>query len=87
MVVIGLPALADVFIWALLIMALAAGGWMALFTCHLTMASARACSAIPVLGIALPALYRLVAVRFGRRSGRCASPPCFSPSLRSVRPG
>jgi hypothetical protein len=63
MVVIGLPALADVFIWALLIMVLAAGGWIALFTCRLTMASARACSAIPVLGIALPALYRLVAVR------------------------
>ena len=63
MVVIGLPALADVFIWALLIMALAAGGWIALFTYRLTMASARACSAIPVLGIALPALYRLVAVR------------------------
>src|SRR5215207_257358 len=63
MVVIGLPALADVFIWALLIMALAAGGWIALFTCRLTMASARACSAIPVLGIGLPALYRLVAVR------------------------
>ena len=34
-----------------------------MFTCRLTMASARACSAIPVLGIALPALYRLVAVR------------------------
>ena len=63
MVEIALPALADVFTWALLIMALAAGGWIALFTCRLTMASARACSAIPVLGIALPALYRLVAVR------------------------
>jgi hypothetical protein len=47
----------------MLIMVLAAGGWIALFTCRLTMASARACSAIPVLGIALPALYRLVAVR------------------------
>jgi hypothetical protein len=63
MVVIGLPTLASVFIWALLIMALVAGGWVALFTCRLTMASPRACSAVPVLGMALPALYRLVAVR------------------------
>jgi hypothetical protein len=63
MAVIGLPALADVFIWALLIMVLTAGGWVALFTSRLTMASPRACSAIPVLGLALPALYRLVAVR------------------------
>ena len=63
MVVIGLPALADVFTWALLFMALPAGGWIALFICRLTMARARACLVIPVLGIALPALYRLVAVR------------------------
>ena len=50
MVVIGLPALADVFIWALLIMALAAGGWIALFTCRLTMASARRALPYPCLG-------------------------------------
>jgi len=60
---IGLPALADVFVWALLFMVLTGAAWVALFAYRLTMASARACLAVPVLGVALPALYRLVAVR------------------------
>jgi hypothetical protein len=36
---------------------------VALFAFRLTLASATACLAIPVLGFALPALYRLEAVR------------------------
>jgi hypothetical protein len=61
--VIGLLGLATVFVWALLIMTLMAAGWGSLVAYRLTMARARACLAIPVLGLALPALYRLVAVR------------------------
>jgi hypothetical protein len=63
MAMIGVSSLAAVFIWPLLIMVLIAGGWAALFAYRLTMASALACLAIPVLGFAAPALYRLVAVR------------------------
>jgi hypothetical protein len=63
MVVIGVPALPDVFIWPLLIMVVAAGAWGALVTYYLTNANSRACLTIPVLGLALPALYRLMAVR------------------------
>jgi hypothetical protein len=60
---IHLPSLAATFIWLLLFVALAGGGWTALFAYRLTTANAAACLAIPVLGFALPALYRLVAVR------------------------
>jgi hypothetical protein len=63
MAMIGLSSLANVFIWPLLIMVLVAGGWSALFAYRLTTASALACLAIPVLGFASPALYRLAAVR------------------------
>jgi len=60
---VGLPSLAAAFTWVLLIVALAAGGWVALFAYRLTLASIPACLAIPVLGFALPALYRLGAAR------------------------
>ena len=58
---IGMPALADVFVWPLLIMTLGAGGWVALFAYHLTMASMRGCLAVAVVGPALSAVYRLLA--------------------------
>jgi hypothetical protein len=58
---IGMPALADVFVWPLLLMALGAGGWVALVAYRLTMASARGCLAVVVLGPALPTGYRLAA--------------------------
>ena len=60
---LGLPALAEAFTWVLLLVALAGGGWVGLFAYRLTMAGAPTCLAIPVLGVALPALYRLVAAR------------------------
>lgn len=58
---IGMSALADVFVWPLLIMTLGAGGWVALVAYRLTMASGRGCLAIAVVGPALPAVYRLLA--------------------------
>lgn len=61
--VVGLPSLIGVFIAWLLVMVLAASGWAALLVYHLTPARARACLTIPVLSLALPALYRLAAVR------------------------
>lgn len=60
---IGLISLADVFIWPLLFMVLAAICWVALVAYRLTLASPQACLTIPVLGLGLPALYRLVAIR------------------------
>jgi hypothetical protein len=60
--VVGLPSLVGVFTWWLLVMALAAGGWTAVVVYRLTTARARACQIIPVLSLALPALYRLAAV-------------------------
>jgi hypothetical protein len=59
---LDLPALADAFTWLLLFVNLAAAGWVALFAYHLTPANAAACLAIPALGFALPALYRLALV-------------------------
>jgi hypothetical protein len=56
---IDLPALAEVFVWPLLIMTLGAGGWVALVAYRLTTASARGCLAVAVVGPLLPALYRL----------------------------
>ena len=61
--VVGLPSLVGVFISWLLVVALAAGGWAALIAYRLTTARARACLTIPILGLALPALYRLAVVR------------------------
>lgn len=61
--VVGLPSLVGVFVSWLLVMVLAAGGWAALIVYRLTSARARACLTIPVLSLALPALYRLAAVR------------------------
>lgn len=60
---IGLPALARVFTWMLLLVALAAGGWVAVFDYRLTLANIPACLAIPVVGLGLPAVYRLIAVQ------------------------
>jgi hypothetical protein len=59
-VAIGMPALAEVFVWPLLIMTLGAGGWVALFAYRLTMASVRGCLAVTIVGPALPAVYRLM---------------------------
>jgi hypothetical protein len=61
--VIGLSALADAFTWALLAMVVLGGTWVALCAYYLALPSVRSCLAIPALGLALPALYRLVAVR------------------------
>jgi hypothetical protein len=58
---IGMPALAEVFAWWLPLLALAAGIWVALVAYHLTLASVRGCLAVAVLGLALPAGYRLAA--------------------------
>jgi hypothetical protein len=60
--VIGLPALAAALVWPLLFMGLAAGGWAGLIAYRVTLARTMACLAIPILGVALPAVYRLVAV-------------------------
>jgi hypothetical protein len=60
---LALSSLAVIFTWMLLFVTLAAGGWVALFTYHLTTASARACLAIPMLGFSLVGLYRLIAAR------------------------
>jgi len=59
---IGLPTLAAALVWPLLFMGLAAGGWAALIAHRVTRARTTACVAIPVLGMGLPAVYRLVAV-------------------------
>ncbi|MGH2614710.1 MAG: hypothetical protein ACRDJC_05695 [Thermomicrobiales bacterium] len=59
---LGLPVLARAFTWVLLLLALGASGWVAMFAYRLTTASARACLAIPLAGFGLAALYRLVAV-------------------------
>jgi hypothetical protein len=56
---IRMPGLADTLTWPLLVMTLGAGGWVALVAYRLTMASPRGCLAVPALGMALPALYRL----------------------------
>jgi hypothetical protein len=61
--VVGLPSLVGVFVGWLLVMVLVAGAWSALLVYRLTPARARACLTIPVLSLALPALYRLEAVR------------------------
>jgi hypothetical protein len=58
---IGMSALADLFVWPLLIMTLGAGGWVALVAYRLTMANVRGCLAVLVVGLALPAVYRLLA--------------------------
>ena len=60
---IGLPSLAIAFTWLMLYVSLAGSAWTAMFAYRLTTASAAACLAVPVLGISLAALYRLVAVR------------------------
>lgn len=61
--VMMLPALAQAFNWFLLTTTIAAIGWVALFTYHLTLANLAACLALPVVGLALPALYRLTSAR------------------------
>ncbi len=60
---LSLPELAAAFTWLLFSVNITGASWVALFAYHLTLANIRACLALPVLGFALPALYRLVAAR------------------------
>ena len=59
---LSLPGLAEAFTWLLFSTTIAGASWVALFAYHLTLANARACLALPLLGVVLPALYRLVAI-------------------------
>ena len=60
---LSLNALAEAFTWVLLSVTISAASWVALFAYHLTLAPVSACLALPVIGITLPALYRLGAAR------------------------
>src|SRR5215204_141041 len=57
------PSLADAFTWLLLATIIAGSARIAVFVYRLTAADGMACAAIPILGIGLPAIYRLLAVR------------------------
>ena len=63
LVMIDLPSLADAFTWLLLATIVAGSARIAVFVYRLTAADGMACTAIPILGIGLPAIYRLLAVR------------------------
>jgi hypothetical protein len=63
LVMIGLDELADAFTWLLLATVVAGSTRIAVFVYRLTAANKRACIAIPVLGIALPVIYWLLADR------------------------
>jgi hypothetical protein len=63
LVMINLPSLADAFTWLLLTTSVAGSARIAVFVYRLTTADGIACIAIPILGIGLPAIYRLLAVR------------------------
>lgn len=60
--IVGLSALVGVFVAWLLITAFGSGAWVTLVVYCVTKARARACLSVPLLSLALPALYRLVAV-------------------------
>jgi hypothetical protein len=60
---LSLHALAEAFTWVLLSVTISAASWVAFFAYHLTLAPVSACLALPVIGITLPALYRLGAAR------------------------
>ena len=62
LVMIDLVSLADAFSWLLLATMVAGGVWLAVFVYRLTVANGIACLAIPILGIGLPAIYRLLTV-------------------------
>jgi hypothetical protein len=59
---IGFVFLADAFTWLLLATVVAGSARLAVFVYRLTAARGAACLAIPIVGIGLPALYRLVVV-------------------------
>ena len=56
-----LPALADAFVWLLLVVLVVGSGRLTLLICRLTAVTAPAYLAVPLVGIALPAHYRGVA--------------------------
>jgi hypothetical protein len=60
---LSLPGLAAAFTWLLFSVNITGTSWVALFAYQLTLANIRACLALPILGFAIPALYRLVAAR------------------------
>jgi hypothetical protein len=60
---LSLTGLAEAFTWLLLSVTIAGACWVALFAYHLTLAPISACLALPAIGVALPALYRLAAAR------------------------
>lgn len=60
LVMIDLVFLAGAFTWLLLATVVAGGVWLAIFAYRLTVANGIACLAIPILGIGLPAIYRLL---------------------------
>ena len=61
---LGLPGLAELFGWLLLIVVVAAAVRIGLFPYRLTQASTRACLALAPLGLGLGLVYRLLAVPF-----------------------
>jgi hypothetical protein len=63
LLMIDLVFLADAFTWLLLAPIVAGGVWMAIFVYRLTVANGTACIAIPILGLGLPAIYRLLTIR------------------------
>jgi hypothetical protein len=63
LLIIGLDTLAGAFTWLLLATVVAGSARLAVFVYRLTAASSRACIALPILGIALPVLYWLLATR------------------------
>jgi hypothetical protein len=63
LLMIDLVSLAEAFTWLLLATMVAGSARLAVFVYRLTAASGSACLAIPILGIGLPALYRLLTVR------------------------
>ncbi|MFN8593667.1 MAG: hypothetical protein U0031_19575 [Thermomicrobiales bacterium] len=56
---IGLASLAEIFVWVQLVMVFSSAAWVAFVAHRLTLANTRACLILPVIGITLPALYRL----------------------------
>jgi hypothetical protein len=63
LVMIELTQLADAFTWLLLATVVAGSTRIAVFAYRLTAANGRACAAIPILGLALPVIYWLLADR------------------------
>lgn len=61
---LGLPGLAELFGWLLLIVVIAAAARIGLFPYRLTQASTRACLALAPLGLGLGLGYRLLAIPF-----------------------